>query len=126
MSVYLPPGKIKETLVVLPRMLIGVLGLILLTAACTTNPVNTAAKGASRNDLTAGKEKLECRYITGTGTNLTRKVCSSKVSWEAYDKKGREEAEEFTRRSRQKDGLTPPLTPSEQVSGRGSVPGPMQ
>ena len=131
MSVFLPPGKIKETLVLLPRTLIGILGIIVLTAACSTNPAkpaptsDTAANEVSKNELAANEKELVCHYVTGTGSNIPRKVCAFEKTWDKYNKKTRENAEEFSRRNRETGALTAPATAAEQAVGRGTITGPM-
>ena len=131
MSIYTPPGKIRNTLKILQIPLIGVLGIILFTAACNTNPAKTASAADSAaaktpgDEVASNEEKLVCHYVTGTGTNLARKVCASQAAWDRYNEKTRENAEEYTRRAREKGAVTAPLSPTEQAIGRGTVTGPM-
>lgn len=131
MSVFLPLGQIKVTTVKPPGALISVLGIILLTAACNTNPAkqtstaDAAAANASGDALAANEEKEVCHYIKGTGSNIPRKVCASQKAWDKYDEKTRENAEEFARITREKGAVTAPNTPAEGIIGRGTVTGPM-
>ena len=131
MSVFLPFKKILESLTRLPGMSICLLGIIMLTAACNTNPAkqtasaDTAAANASGNAVAANEEKEVCHYVKGTGTNIPRKVCASQKAWDAYDEKTRDDAAEFTRITREKGSINPPTTPEEQAIGRGTVSGAM-
>ena len=135
MSVSPPLGEIKESLAMLPLSLAGILGIALLTAACNTTPIRQTQAAdkastkttahASGDKVATKKEKLVCHYETALGSNISRKVCATKKSWEASNEKSRKEAEEFTRRSREQAGVTSPLSPAEQQIGRGTVSGPM-
>ena len=131
MSVFLHP-EIKQNPARLLRMLICVLGIILLTAACNTNPPKqTATAEAATNDSASNtladnnKEELVCHYVMGTGSNIPRKVCAYEKTWEKYNEKSRENAEELTRKTRETGALTAPMSPAEQSVGRGTVAGPM-
>ena len=131
MSIYPPPAYIRNFLNLFHGPIITVLGIILVTAACTTNPAkpasaaNSAAAKAPGDEVASNDEKQVCHYVTGTGTNLARKVCASQAAWDRYNEKNKENADEYTRRAREKGTVTAPLTPSEQALGRGTVTGPM-
>lgn len=130
---YPPPGKIKEILIMIPRTMICILGILLLTTACATNPAkpkpaaDTAAATANTpgDAVATNDNKLVCHYETVTGSNLATKVCAYQKAWDKYNEKTRENAEEYTRRARESATLTAPMTPSEQVNGRGTITGPM-
>lgn len=140
MRIFLLPGQIRETLLKLPMTLICLSGIIMLTTACTTTPANrtpaaetaaanasgdTIAANASGDSLATNEKKLVCHYVTGTGSNIPRKVCAYEKTWDKYNEKTRENAEEYSRKARETGALTAPATSAEQAIGRGTVTGPM-
>ena len=119
MSVFLPPGKLNASLIKLPPMLIGVLGIALLSAACTTEPAKQSTLTAS-DKVASNEPKLKCRYIKTLGSNIPRKVCDTEANWEALNKKSENAVDEYTRKNRERATI-----PDNSNDGGGANYGPM-
>lgn len=99
MSVFLPIGKIKVTSAKLPpTSVFFVLGITLLTVACTTEPSKqTASIDSDTTVFVVNKGTVICRYEAVTGSILKKEFCYTKKKWDTIDKRNKSSAEELVR-----------------------------
>lgn len=94
------------------RQIAGIAGFVLLTA-CAVDPAPLASSApapttATRSAGTAApaaatpaSERKICRNMPVTGSLASKRVCSTKAEWAAFDKKGQEGVDAYNEARRQ-------------------------
>ena len=98
-------------------LLVCVIVITLLATSCSTvptkqiNSTDTTASSLTTNEKSDNEttaeieQELECRYIKATGSRFKRKICNSKETWAAIDKKNKGDAEELVRKVNEQSGI---------------------
>jgi hypothetical protein len=117
--------QMKKALVNTSIPLVCVIVITLLITSCATAPTKQATSTDTKANSLATKEKsgngtkedpldkIECRYVTGTGSSLKRKVCEYKEIWAAIDKEN----------SKNKDKVVKGISDQSNVTNSGGGSG---
>ena len=119
MSASLLTKESKKSLAQNSIQLALALGVLILAAGCAGTPPAARNDAALASALTESAEGVpegmeeECILLKLTGTNIPKKYCSSKSTWEALSKENRDIAREYTRQMAERSGIR------DMESGRG-------
>jgi hypothetical protein len=76
------------------RYIVFIAAIALCSACVTPGAENAAGARPAQLASTDGEQKI-CKNVPVTGSNMPRRVCSTRAEWDAYAKKGREGVEQF-------------------------------